>query len=82
MDGMWDKMDINQWRQALADADDDYLAGLCNKGTVKRAYKELADVQVEIRQQEDGFEVRTGEETCQICLPLGDSRCSCVSRSI
>ncbi len=79
---MWDKMDINQWRQALADADDDYLAGLCNKGTVKRAYKELADVQVEIRQQEDGFEVRTGEETCQICLPLGDSRCSCVSRSI
>ena len=75
-------MDINQWRQVLAAADDDYLAGLCNKGTVKRAYKELAEVQTEIRQQEDGFEVQVGEETCQICLPLGDSKCSCVSRSI
>ena len=75
-------MDMNQWRQVLAAANDDYLAGLCNKGTVKRAYKELAEVQTEIRQQEDGFEVQVGEETCQICLPLGDSKCSCVSRSI
>lgn len=75
-------MDMNQWRQVLAAADDDYLAGLCNKGTVKRAYKELAEVRAEIRQQEDGFNVQVGEETCQICLPLGDSRCSCVSRSI
>lgn len=75
-------MDMNQWRQVLAAADDDYLAGLCNKGTVKRAYKELAEVRTEIRQKEDRFDVQVGEETCQICLPLGDSRCSCVSRSI
>lgn len=75
-------MDMNQWRQVLAAADDDYLAGLCNKGTVKRAYKELAEVRTEIRQREDSFDVQVGEETCQICLPLGDSRCGCVSRSI
>ncbi len=75
-------MDMNQWRQVLAAADDDYLAGLCNKGTVKRAYKELEEAQTEIRQQEDGFEVQVGEEICRICLPLGDSKCSCISRSI
>lgn len=76
-------MDLEQWKQALSAADDDYLTGLCNKGTVKRAYKERPDIAAEIMPQDDGgFTVKVGEETCRICLPLGDSRCSCVSRSI
>ena len=29
-------------KELLLKVDDDYLTGLCNKGTVKRAYKDLA----------------------------------------
>ena len=29
------------WKSLLKQTDDEYLIGLCNKGTVKRAYKDL-----------------------------------------
>ena len=68
---------------ALAAAGEEYLIGLCNKGTVNRAKKDLAalpppDVQV----KEEGAEVRMGEITCLIRAPLGESRCSCPSTGI
>ena len=75
-------MDLGQWKQALDAADDDYLAGLANKGIVKRAYKELPDTQADITQEESGFLVQMGDVSCRLALPLGSSQCSCVSRSI
>lgn len=63
-------------------ADDDYLTGLSNKGTVKRAYKDLAQEQPVLDWQDETAAVRLKEETCTIRLPLGESGCSCPSRSI
>ncbi|MCI8820996.1 MAG: hypothetical protein HFI15_00530 [Lachnospiraceae bacterium] len=69
-------------RKMIGQADDDYLIGLCNKGTVKRAYKDLAQEEPSVTWKGEGAEVTLKEETCLIRLPLGESTCSCPSRSI
>lgn len=73
--------------QKLADAlgtvDDDYLIGLCNKGTVNRAKKDLAALSApELEINEDSVVVRWAEVECVIRTPLGESGCSCPSSSI
>ena len=68
---------------ALAAADENYLIGLCNKGTVNRAKKDLAALDSpEVQETEDGVEVRVGDALCLIKAPLGESRCSCPSSGI
>lgn len=68
---------------ALAAADDDYLVGLCNKGTVNRAKKDLAaQPELEACVEGDAVEVRMGDVVCRICAPLGESNCSCPSSGI
>ena len=68
---------------ALAAADDNYLIGLCNKGTVNRAKKDLAALaEPSVTVTEEGAQVQMGDVTCQICAPLGESRCSCPSSGI
>lgn len=68
---------------ALAAADENYLIGLCNKGTVNRAKKDLAALDhPEVQAKEDGVEVRVGDAVCLIKAPLGESRCSCPSSGI
>ena len=68
---------------ALAAADEGYLTGLCNKGTVNRAKKDLAALSPpEVRPEGDGVEVRMGDTVCLIRAPLGESRCSCPSGGI
>ncbi len=72
-----------QLAAAIREIDDDYLIGLCNKGTVNRAKKDLAALsapEVEIR--EESAVVRWGDVECEIRAPLGESRCSCPSSSI
>ncbi len=69
-------------KEMLKHADDDYLTGLCNKGTVKRAYKDLGQETPAVKWQETEAEVALKEETCVIRMPLGESTCSCPSRSI
>lgn len=66
----------------LKNVDDDYLTGLCNKGTVKRAYKDLGQETPVTEWQGEEAKVTLKEETCRIRLPLGESECSCPSRSI
>lgn len=66
----------------IGQADDNYLTGLSNKGTVKRAYKDLAQETPVVSWLEGGAEVRLREETCVIREPLGESSCSCPSRSV
>lgn len=77
------------WKQSLADVDEDYLVGISNKGIVKRAYKDLEEAggsegaalaEPDWTAQE--LVVPAGSETVRIRLPLGESRCSCPSRSI
>lgn len=77
------------WRQSLAGVDEDYLVGISNKGIVKRAYKDLeaegGQAQAAVAgldQNAQELTVEAGGETVTIRFPLGESRCSCPSRSI
>ena len=68
---------------ALAAADEAYLVGLCNKGTVNRAKKDLAALTPpQAKAEGEAVEVRMGDVTCRIQAPLGESRCSCPSSGI
>ena len=78
-----------EWRQSLADVDEDYLVGISNRGIVKRAYKDLEAEGVKAQEAAKGIDlgaeelsVTAGDETVTLRLPLAESRCSCPSRSI
>lgn len=62
--------------------DDDYLIGISNKGIVKRAYKDKEEVPADVTGWGEEPSVRVGDETVTVRFPLGESRCSCPSRSI
>lgn len=50
---------MTDWKTILAGADDEYLAGLSNKGTVKRAHKDRETTPCEILDTGDqGINVR------------------------
>ena len=70
------------WRERLADVDDDYLIGLSNKGIVKRAYKDKGEVTARIGSMGEEVTVEVGEETVTVRYPLGESKCTCPSRSM
>lgn len=74
------------WKQILDVADDDYLVGISNKGIVKRAYKDKEEVDNTVTKSlqigEEQLELQLETEKVQICYPLGESKCSCPSRSI
>lgn len=73
---------MNDWKQILADVDDDYLIGLSNKGIVKRAYKDKEEINVKIGGTEEEPVIKVGEETVTVHFPLGESKCTCPSRSM
>ena len=73
-------MDV--WRERLAGVDDEYLIGLSNKGIVKRAYKDKEEIPAEIGAAGEEDTVKINEETVTVRYPLGESRCTCPSRSI
>ena len=69
-------------RQALTEADEAYLIGMSNKGTYKRALKDLENAEVSVNYMDDYAEVHFGGEVCKIKAPLWESSCSCPSRSV
>lgn len=75
---------MDELKIQLKQADDAYLAGLSNKGTVKRAHKDLEQETPEVLWDESGNEIQVTfkEAVCRIRAPLGSSTCSCPSRSI
>ncbi len=73
---------MGQWKNLLADVDDDYLVGISNKGIVKRAYKDKEEVPASVEGMGEEASVKVGEETVTVKFPLGESRCTCPSRSI
>lgn len=54
---------------ALRQADEDYLIGLSNKGTVKRAKKNLEGLTPAAQEMDRAVQVRLGEEVCTIRAP-------------
>lgn len=70
------------WKKQLAEIDDEYLIGLTNKGIVKRAHKDKETATVKILKLEEEAALQVDGETVILSLPLGDSKCSCPSRSI
>jgi len=64
-------------RAALQQADEEYFTGLSNKGTVKRALKDLAGLAPAAREEGDAVLVTLGDTTCTIRAPLGGSECTC-----
>lgn len=78
---------MDEWRERLAGIDDDYLIGISNKGIVKRAYKDMEEGKstegaAEIGALGDEAVVKVGTETVTVRFPLGESKCTCPSRSI
>lgn len=73
---------MSDWKDRLADVDDDYLIGLSNKGIVKRAYKDKGEIAAKVQSQGEEASVTVGEETVTVRYPLGESKCTCPSRSI
>ena len=71
-----------QLRAALASADDAYLIGLSNKGTVNRAKKDLEKSAPAGEAGADFVTVTLGTEQCVIRSPLGSSTCSCPSSAM
>ena len=70
------------WSKQLAEINDEYLTGLTNKGIVKRAYKDKETSTVKILKTEEEASVQVDDETVVLRIPLGESMCSCPSRSI
>lgn len=73
---------MSERKDYFASMDDDYLVGLSNKGIVKRAYKDMEKAELTMEELEDVIAVSDGEINCQIKMPLGESECSCPSRSL
>ncbi len=67
---------------ALTAADESYLIGLSNKGTVNRAKKDLAKETPVPEPSGNGVRVSIGGESCTITAPLGRSTCSCPSTTM
>ena len=63
--------------ETIKNIDDDYLTGLSNKGTVKRAYKDLEGMNVEPVMSEDRILFDFDGTQCEIKMPLSESTCSC-----
>lgn len=70
---------MKEIEQLLLQVDDDYLIGLTNKGTVKRAWKDLEKTTISYNDYEN---ITIEECSVSLASPLGESKCSCPSRSI
>ena len=70
------------WKTQLAETGDEYLIGLTNKGTVKRAYKDKESACVKIMETAEEAVLQVDGETVTLRIPLGESKCTCPSRSI
>ena len=66
----------------IKNVDEDYLIGLSNKGTVKRAAKDLEKESPQLAWEDGEAKVTLKEECCTLRSPLGESGCTCPSHSI
>lgn len=69
-------------KKALADADDEYLIGISNKGIVKRSYKDLETAEILSGFIGSSADIVVNDVQCTIKIPLTESRCACPSGGI
>ena len=69
-------------RKKIAAADEDFLIGLANKGTYKRACKDAEGQTPDFTEGEDSITVPFGGETVTINADLEKCACSCPSRAV
>lgn len=62
---------MEELKKLLLQADDEYLTGLSNRGTVKRGYKDLEQETPEAVWSEEEAQVTWKEASCQIRVLLG-----------
>ncbi len=62
--------------------DDEYLSVLTNKGILKRSYKDLEGISIEITNSADDITATFDDITVTLKENLSDSTCTCPSRSI
>ncbi|MDE5834389.1 MAG: hypothetical protein K2H26_02590, partial [Ruminococcus sp.] len=62
--------------------DENFLISLSNKGTYKRARKDVDGAISDFDLLDNSATVRTGGETCTITVPLAESKCTCISRGV
>ena len=63
-------MDAENLKKVIEKADDDYLAGLGNKGILKRAYKDLEQESPVLTWKGPEAQVSLKEESCTIKAPF------------
>lgn len=73
---------MQELKNIIKKADDDYLIGLSNKGILKRAYKDLDEAEISAEYFDSSIEVSVADQKCTIISPIGESKCTCPSRSI
>ncbi len=73
---------MDDLKQALAAADDEYLIGISNKGVLKRAYKDLETAFVNTGFIDKTADVTVDNAQCVIKAPIAQSICSCPSKTI
>lgn len=71
-----------EWKNLLELVTEDYLVGLTNKGIVKRAIKDLESAAISLKEEETVLIADVEEVTVTLRNPLGESKCTCPSRSI
>lgn len=69
-------------KEMLKLADDDYLISLSNKGTLKRAAKDLETTSVSVTYMDGAAYIMVGKEHCVITSDLASASCTCPSRGI
>ncbi|SHO44079.1 SWIM zinc finger family protein [Anaerocolumna xylanovorans] len=73
---------MSEWKKLLQGVSEEYLTGLTNKGIVKRALKDLEQAKLSLKEEENCLTVQVEDAVCTLVFPLGESKCSCPSRSI
>ncbi len=73
---------MNKVKKALIQADEDFLVSLANKGTYKRACKDIDGMMLISHEDGDDVIVEISGETVTVKLSLAESSCTCVSRTV
>ena len=73
---------MDDLKKALADANDEYLIGISNKGVLKRAYKDLETAFINPGFIDKTADITVDNTQCVIKVPLAQSICSCPSKTI